>query len=177
MHAMEVLYRKYIQEFFRFGMSICPEEDLVQDCIQEVFLDLWNYRESICLPSNCKFYLLRTLGNKIKRAKNKKQLLSLDENISRESVELIDTSELELFLEEENFAQQSRQLEKAFKHLSSRQRKLIHLLFFENYSYTEAAHVLEINLKSTYTLAWKALKKLRKVLSTVIVSIVFHLFY
>ncbi len=177
MHAMEFLYRKYIQEFFRFGMSICPEEDLVQDCIQEVFLDLWNYRESICLPSNCKFYLLRTLGNKIKRAKNKKQLFSLDENISRESVELIDTSELDLFLEEENFAQQSRQLEKAFKHLSSRQRKLIHLLFFENYSYTEAAHVLEINLKSTYTLAWKALKKLRNVLSTVTVSILFHLFY
>lgn len=163
-HAMETLYKKYIQEFFRFGMSICQEEVLVQDCIQEMFLDLWNYRETLSLPVNCKFYLLRTLGNKIKRAKKNQQLFSLDETLEQGSSELMDISELDLFLEEENITQKSRQLEKAFEHLSSRQRKLIHLLFFENYSYAEASRIMDINLKSTYTLAWKALKKLRKVI-------------
>lgn len=163
-HAMETLYKKYIQEFFRFGMSICQEEVLVQDCIQEMFLDLWNYRETLSLPANCKFYLLRTLGNKIKRAKKAQTLLSLEDTMEQGVSELMDTSELDSFLEEENITQKSRQLEKAFELLSSRQRKLIHLLFFENYSYAEASNIMDISLRSTYTLAWKALKKLRKVI-------------
>ncbi len=46
--------------------------------------------------------------------------------------------------------------------LPDRQREVINLLFYENLGYEEIAEMMGINLRSVYTLAWKAISALRK---------------
>lgn len=167
-HGLESLYEKYVQELFRFGMSICHEEVLVQDAIQELFLEIWQYRENLSTPQNCKFYLLRSLSNKIKRDLGKEKHLFLEDLDLNQMESNLLQPQKDPISEEDLFYLKKEKLDQAFEKLSTKQRKAIHLLFFENYSYQETADILEINLKSTYTLAWKALKKLRKILLTFI---------
>src|SRR5690606_38891410 len=49
--------------------------------------------------------------------------------------------------------------------LSIRQREVLHLLFQEGLSYEEVATVMEINVRSVYTLAWKSIRALRKLIA------------
>ena len=60
-------------------MSICHEETQVQDAIQEIYLELWQYRENLADPKKCIYYLLRVLGNKIKRDLGKQKHLFLED--------------------------------------------------------------------------------------------------
>jgi len=43
-----------------------------------------------------------------------------------------------------------------------RQKQVIHLLFFEQIAYEEVSKLMGINLRSVYTLAWKAIANLKK---------------
>lgn len=46
--------------------------------------------------------------------------------------------------------------------LSTRQTEVINLLFYEKFSYEAAVRIMDINLRSVYTLTWNALAILRK---------------
>lgn len=160
--AFKELYELYIDDLYRFGKSICQDEALLSDAIQDVFFDLWQYRASLSNPEQCKYYLLRSFSNRIKRDLGKQKRVKeiegfyvLDVGGSAKNIE-------DRLIDEQFSIEKKQVLRKAFQMLSLRQREVLHLLFFEGMSYSEVSEHLEINLKSTYTLAWKALKKLRK---------------
>lgn len=53
-------------------------------------------------------------------------------------------------------------LSEAVDHLPKRQKAVIDCLFFQDFSYEETSQIMKINLRSTYTLAWKAVASLKK---------------
>src|SRR5699024_7151557 len=59
------IYITYADKMFRYGMSIIADKDFIKDCIQDVFVDLWKYRENLSNTDNIKFYLFKSLRNKI----------------------------------------------------------------------------------------------------------------
>lgn len=158
------LYESYVDDLYRFGYSICPDEDLVKDSIQEVFLDIWQYRENLTCPDNTKFYLFRSLSNRIKRELGKKRKEMFGELGNFNFSDLSESSFEEHIIGMENHLSEANKLNRAFEALTPKQREVIHLLFFENLPYPEVSKIMEINLRSTYTLAWKALEVLRKTL-------------
>jgi RNA polymerase sigma factor (sigma-70 family) len=160
--ALELLYRRYIKELFRLGVSITRKPDFVQDCIQELFIDLWKYRANLKATDNVRLYLFRALSNKINnerrkaiRRDNRQRQAAEGYPIILESVEanLVDTQR-EAFLQNK--------LANAMEDLPTRQNEVIQYLFFENISYEDTAKLMGINLRSVYTLAWKALSSLKK---------------
>ena len=42
--AFEMIYLKYFHELYRYGCYFSRDEDLVKDCIQDLFINLYNYR-------------------------------------------------------------------------------------------------------------------------------------
>jgi DNA-directed RNA polymerase specialized sigma24 family protein len=46
--------------------------------------------------------------------------------------------------------------------LPIRQKDVITCLFFEKFTYEDTSKVMELNLRSVYTLAWKAISSLKK---------------
>jgi RNA polymerase sigma factor (sigma-70 family) len=160
--GLEGLYFLLYRRLFQLGMGIVKDEEFVADCLQEVFIDLWKYHKNLPKVDHVHLYLFRALNHKIfkeiKKSKQRKNI-PLTENLEfhacSESVEkqLIDKQQHEIL---------SQQLASAMGNLPIRQKEVIHYLFFEEVTYEQASKIMGINLKSVYTLAWKAISSLRK---------------
>lgn len=159
--GLEVIYRIFSAELFRFGMSLVHDEALVLDSIQELFLDLWKYQKNLSEPENLKLYLFRSLSNKIKRVKKSQSKQPKVEFSGNEEYLAIGSAEEEWILRQQD-EDLKRRLANGIENLPLRQKEVIQYLFFEKLSYEECSKILEINLRSVYTLAWKAIKSLKK---------------
>lgn len=173
--GLEGIYRYFSKSLFRYGLSMVADHDFVQDCIQEVFIDLWKYHRNLQKAENVKLYLFRSLSRKISRESKKENKWKKEQRMALiESCYFSDSKESELIhLQKEELLQ--RKLAKAVKELPLRQKEVIQYLFFESFSYEETAGLMGINLRSVYTLAWKAISNLKKsILSIVMFWGIFH---
>ncbi|HSF53074.1 MAG TPA: sigma-70 family RNA polymerase sigma factor [Algoriphagus sp.] len=160
--GLEKIYTKYSKELFRYGMAIKPNRCFIKDCIQELFVDLWKYREKIRKTDNVKVYLLKSLSNKIsKEISKEKRIFRSDEISVYETVFLEESAEEKLINLQRNEYIQVR-LDVALGKLPIRQREVIQLLFFEKLSYEDISGILGITIESSYTLAWKAISRMKK---------------
>ena len=65
--SFENLYKQYFQSLISYGFRITQNENLIEDAIQEVFISLWNNRTHLSEVNEVKFYLFRSLKNRIVR--------------------------------------------------------------------------------------------------------------
>ncbi|MDN3670494.1 sigma factor [Echinicola jeungdonensis] len=65
--GLEGLYKHFSKDLFRYGLSLKPDQNIVQDCIQEVFIDLWKYHKNLQKADNVKVYLFKSLSYKMFR--------------------------------------------------------------------------------------------------------------
>lgn len=170
--ALEAIYRNFIQDLFNFGMSLHADETLVKDAIQDIFIDLWNYRSNLCSEVNIKQYLFKSLSNRIHK--------ELGKTARRSSIHwqtdhqiYIDSTEDEL-IQYQLDSEISSKMELALANLPIRQKEVLQYLYFEKLSYEDTSKLLDINIRSTYTLAWKAINALKKAI--LIITLHFSLF-
>ena len=169
--GLEGLYRCFAGSLFQYGLYMVPDEDFVQDCIQEVFIDLWKYHRNLQRADNVKLYLFRSLSHKIfredkKERKWKKEALKGE----IESCFFVDSKEADLIGAQTEEALQKK-LAGALQDLPLRQKEVVQYLFFENFSYEEVSKLMGINLRSVYTLAWKAISNLKRVMLSLFLMI------
>ncbi len=168
--GMEGLYIKYTQELFMLGMSIKGDRSLVKDCIQDVFLKIWQYRHTVKPTDNVKLYLFKCLSNKIHKevGKDKKRYGHLnqepEENLQSDQEGHIENSPLAI--------EKKRNLKHALDSLPARQQEVIHLLYYENHSYEDISIIMGINVQSVYTLAWKAIANIKKRFAMIVLFLV-----
>lgn len=55
----------YYQLLYNYGLNLNRDEEFISDCIQELFLELWERRGFLSRTDFVKTYLLRALRNKI----------------------------------------------------------------------------------------------------------------
>jgi RNA polymerase sigma factor (sigma-70 family) len=171
--GLEGLYKLFSHELFRFGLSMVADEDFVQDCIQEVFIDLWKYHKTLQQANNVKVYLFKSLSRKISKASSKEKKWRKEEikenNTPGYFIESIESK----IINHQKDEDLQRKIANALQHLPSRQKEVILYLFFEGFSYEEVSKMMGINLRSVYTLAWKAISTLKKSVLFVILIIDF----
>ncbi|WP_373494657.1 RNA polymerase sigma factor [Aquiflexum sp.] len=171
--GLEGLYKLFSHELFRFGLSMVADEDFVQDCIQEVFIDLWKYHKTLQQANNVKVYLFKSLSRKISKASSKEKKWRKEEikenNTPGYFIESIESKIINSQKDEDLQCK----IAKALQHLPARQKEVILYLFFEDFSYEEVSKMMGINLRSVYTLAWKAISTLKKYVLFVIMIIDF----
>ncbi|WP_339865559.1 sigma-70 family RNA polymerase sigma factor [uncultured Algoriphagus sp.] len=171
-YALEAIYRNFIQDLFNFGMSLHADETLVKDAIQEIFIDLWNYRSNLCSEVNIKQYLFKSLSNRIQKELGKKARRSSIHWMADHEI-LVDSTEEEL-IQSQLDSEISSKVKNALANLPIRQKEVLQYLYFEKLSYEDTSKLLDINIRSTYTLAWKAINALKKVI--LVLSIHFFFF-
>ena len=162
-NAIEWLFDTYSQSLFNYGMKIVSDRELVKDCIQDLFSDLWKNHPRLVLPDSPRLYLFKALKYKIFRdaASNKKKtglLAEQDEanfELSAESV----------MIAEQTASENSNTIQNALSRLTQRQREALMLRYFEDMSHSEIADLLNINKQSVYNLIYSALESLKKVFS------------
>ncbi|MEL6923598.1 MAG: sigma factor, partial [Bacteroidota bacterium] len=60
--ALNELYDRYVLLLFNYGSKITTDQGLIEDCIQELFVELWEKREKISSTTSVKFYLLKSIS-------------------------------------------------------------------------------------------------------------------
>ena len=154
------LFRRYYTLLFQYGSKFCPDVTLLEDCIQELFLELWQGGSASEVQS-VKAYLLKALKYKIfKQCQNKK---------TKQTGEI--TEEMVFELSHENFlisAQENQQklsrIIEAIQQLPNRQREIVYLKLYQGLNYDELSEVMQINYQATRNLFYQAIKSLRKML-------------
>ena len=161
--AYTYIYREYSQALYAYGMHFTSDKGLVEDCIQDVFVKIFQNRKHLQSTDNIKLYLFISLKNKLFNIFRKdikySQIDSLEPVFAAEYTiedEIIE-NEKEQFLNEKMI----RMLEV----LSPRQKEIIYYRFVEGLSYEDICQIMDMNYQSTQNLIQRSLKKLRTTFS------------
>ena len=63
--ALSLIFDLYVNKLFSYGLKLYKDEQLVKDCIQEVFISLIDKRESLLISDKTHLYLFKSLRNKL----------------------------------------------------------------------------------------------------------------
>ena len=159
--AFARIFRRLYPSLVQFGAKITPRNDLLEDCIQELFTELWQNKSRTDVQS-VKAYLLKSLKYKLLRALSKKPLLNTDDVANDYIFELSHES---LLISREDSAAQTGKVLKAFGQLSHRQKEIIYLKFYQELSYEEISDIMNINYQVSRNLLYQSIKALKRLIS------------
>ncbi|NOY97031.1 MAG: sigma-70 family RNA polymerase sigma factor [Chlorobi bacterium] len=161
--AFTILYNHHIDQLFAYGIKLFGNDELVKDCIHEVFLDLHLHRETISYPRNLKSYLFKALKSTIfRRLKRERKYATLP----NDDILIFDLeySIEDKIIAEEVTKEQKQIVETILRKLNKDQREIIFLKFESGFDYDEIAEIIGINRDSVYKQVYRILKKLRDIL-------------
>jgi RNA polymerase sigma-70 factor (ECF subfamily) len=160
--AFAALFREHYETLFRFGNKFTTDNELLEDCIQELFIELWQSKSQAPVLS-VKAYLLKSLKYKLLKSFRKKgKVLSLQDNGGEGYFEW--SHEHFLITQQEN-DEKKQVVIKALGRLSSRQKEIIYLKYYQNLSYEEVSEIMNINYQVARNLLYQAIKSLKMILA------------
>ncbi|MEN7547207.1 sigma-70 family RNA polymerase sigma factor [Rapidithrix thailandica] len=172
--AFTQLLKLYYNDLYFYGKRIAGSIVVAEDCIQEVFVDIWEKRESVSDVRRVKPYLMKAVRLRIIRRLSSRRHL-VGEEAAPEQTAITFSIEDEI-IRQQSTQEQSEQLHQALIQLSKRQKEVIYLKFFQGLSHEEIAAVMGLNKQSVKNLLHEALKKLRNILLSILLIILAMLF-
>ena len=157
--AFSKLYDLHVNMLYNYGYRLTTDVELLKDCIQEVFIKIYNKRKELDGVLNFKSYLLISLKNKLCDESRKRI------HLSDVAVEELDTISAD-HVENDYIANESEQMNNAFVNkmldqLSPRQRKAIVLYYIEEKKYEDICVILEMNYQSVRNLIHRGMQRMR----------------
>ena len=158
--ALGQLAERYYRVLRHYGLKFMIDGAIVEDCIQELFLQLWQNRAQISDTDSVKHYLLKALRHHILqylRTQKRQAFQELDWDTT--PPEDIDTETL--LIRQESSAILSQTIQAQLATRPAREREALYLRYYENLSIPEIAAVMDVNRQSVSNFLQKALNKLR----------------
>jgi RNA polymerase sigma factor (sigma-70 family) len=155
------LVKYYYQDLFKYGSSFTRDEELVKDCMQDLFLSLWKNRDTIRDTAFVKYYLLKSLRRLIARSLEKSKWFSkpvepqfdggFDNSLTADNI----------LIRDEMLLEQSRRMREVLSRLSKRQQEVIYLRYYADAETADIADIMGISRQSVYNLLHDALNKMK----------------
>lgn len=158
--AFSILFEKYYSHLVRYGNSLCAYDDRVQDCVQDVFTDIWVYRESISASIVVKAYLLSCVRKRIARMYQRDPFFKKGSNIQTTAF-LFDFSIEQQLIDDEITAEKVSQLNTLINNLPSRQKEALYLRHHQQLSVEQIAEMMNVNYQSVSNILFRAIQKIR----------------
>lgn len=177
--AYERLVSQTYVLMFQYGSKFSKNKDLVKDCIQDVFLNVWEKRHNLDSTIPVRAYLLASLRRRIHR-KVQYELIEFND-IEPDSVfDPIFNVEQSLIENEKNVFLSAR-VAAMLNTLPDRQKEVIYLRFFHELDRNQIAEVMQITPQSVSNFLQKSFTLIRNNwieasyhLSGIILSLVFQ---
>ena len=159
--ALADLFLSQYDRLYRYGFRLYGDEDLVKDCIQELFLKLWQKQHSLhevreVGPYLCKA-LRRGIIDSLRQGSRHSRILDF---LAQNPLE-VSYSQEEFLISQQIAEEQRHRLTKALNRLTKRQREAIHLRYFENFEPAQIAQVMNLSDQSVYNLLYRSVQTLR----------------
>ena len=168
--ALGFLYEKYVDKLFMVALRTTGNHELAKDSIQEVFIEIWHYRDTITNVQSSQSYLTKVLRSILLKKLKKENpayhyqleesLVSPEQNI--ESV--IISSDMD--------KEKKMRLKHALSKLSTRQKQVLELHFDQGLSYEQIAEKLCINYQSVNNLAFRSILRLRSLMVSIYFALI-----
>ena len=170
--SFEDLYNQYFQALINYGFRITKNENLIEDAVQELFISIWNNRTNLSEVNEVKFYLFRSLKNRILR-QLEKDIFDKSEDIDVYLDFLNSISEEQKKIDSEQFDANLETLQRAIAHLPTRQQEVINLKYYHDFTLDEIAKLMDVNKQSVSNLLFRSYAILRKLLKNFTILIFF----
>ena len=159
--SLSEIFTAFYSDLYHYGIKLFNLSDLVKDSIQDVFMRIWEKRDTIGDIQHPKAYLIASLRRRLFENKEKYLAEVSDEVLDKERKQIFSFATTE-FMEVEEISKQLRHsLVNAINSLPERQRELIFLRFYYNLRYLEIARIMEVKEQTIKNLMQRAIANLR----------------
>jgi RNA polymerase sigma factor (sigma-70 family) len=157
--AFSELYDLHVNMLYNYGYRLTTDMELLKDCIQDVFIKIYNKRTELDAVMNFKSYLFISLKNKLCDESRKRVHLS---NVAVDELDIAcgDTVEND-YIEFEKNSLNNAYVNDMLNKLSPRQRKAIELYYLDEKKYEDICDILNMNYQSVRNLIHRGITKLR----------------
>ena len=153
--------RHYYADLYNYAARFAKDESVIKDCIQEVFISLWQRRETAVTILSLRYYLLRAVKNKVLKAlyyndrKTGLDYFQGDHEFFHEfSIERI-------IIEKQISEEKAEKLKRTLALLSKRQKEVIYLKFYQHLDHGQIAELMSVSRQSVYNLLHETIQRLR----------------
>lgn len=162
--ALYALYNALYFHMVRDGLRIGADDELTKDCINQLFLKLWEQRGGLKPVTEVRGYLMTAFQHLVRDelADRRRRGQALDHFATE--IPQTERSYEEILISSQQSEEQRMRLGEALSKLTPKQLELIRLKFFENRTYEEIAEQEGLAIKTAYNTIYDAVKRLRMLL-------------
>jgi RNA polymerase sigma factor (sigma-70 family) len=162
--AFASIFREYYPTLIRFGNKFTRDTELLEDCIQELFIELWQSRSKIPVLS-VKAYLLKSVKYKLlKNFRRNERSVPFSPDLVGLTPGSFEWSHETFLIAKMESEAKKQQVLSALTRLSNRQKEIIYLKYYQNLSYEEVSEIMNINYQAARNLLYQAIKSLKNIL-------------
>ncbi|WP_236973666.1 RNA polymerase sigma factor [Membranihabitans maritimus] len=155
LNALEKVFKSHYAYLHNYGLKMVNNVDLVEDCLQDLFLHIYENRKNLGEVKYIRSYLFtafrRNLLYRIKQYNNK--------IVASDDVELRFTPEETGLTDREVFRNEV--LSDMLNSLSPRQKELIYLRYYQEMSVQEISKTISVAPRGITNMLYKAMLKLK----------------
>jgi len=155
------LYKKYYHTLLFIGLKEMKDAQLVKDTIQQLFLYLWEKRETIHEARDIKSYLVTSFLRKLTVDWKKTKQAGLLQAVSNSYPEDPQPNPEEKLIKKDEQCHLFKLLMNRINELPNRQKELIVLRFYEGLTYEEIVQRTGLSHRTVYNKIHEGLKKLK----------------
>ena len=172
--AFDLIYRQYSKKIYLFAKGMVKDEDQAKDLVQEVFVNLWDKRESVDLNLNFENYLFTISYNSIRKFFRKRAMkIKVMDQLQKNSPGIIESADSSFIYNE-----LLELANKTIENLPPRRKTVYKLRKQEGMRIKEIARKLDISTRTAENHLARALKYLKEELArnSLLTILFFYLF-
>jgi RNA polymerase sigma factor (sigma-70 family) len=164
-NALALLMQFYYSDLYNYARKFTGDDGLIKDCIQEVFISLWQRRETASNILSPRYYFLRAIKNNVLKSlyKNSNANLILSPDITDSFYEF---SLEQVIIEKQISEERAQKLKKILRELSRKQKEIVYLKYYQHLDHAQIAELMNLSRQSVYNLLHETLHRLRNLLKT-----------
>jgi len=160
MDALSRIYFHCYDLLFTYGLKHTADKQVVENTIQNVFMNLITLRKSIGDVKNLTGYLICTFRRQLFLELNKQKKTILTEKLPEEQFDFFKSPEQDIS-DKEDEKQLHVIIKQCIGNLTNKQQEIIYLRFESGISYEEISEMLHISVDSCYKLVYRSIKTIR----------------